>query len=418
MKIAWVTRLLLHYRIPVVEELDRLSGGGLSLFYPADYVPEAVSRKAVSVLGHRAVGMTGEIGLGAEDEFFLANRNFSVRWQPGLLAAIAAAKPDVLLCDGFFKWTLPALIHKMTHGTPIVIAYERTHHTERNAQGMRRLYRRAVVRYTDAMDCSGRLCRDYAEELGMERQRITLGHMSADTQGLSSRAGAVSEVEKQALRDRFDLKGTIFLYVGRLHERKGCRELLLAWSRAGLRDEATLVFAGDGEQREELEALIAAENLTNVRLLGRVDYDEELPALYATADTFVIATLEDNWSLVVPEAMACGLPIMTSIYNGCWPELVHPGVNGWVFDPTRPDELAAVLREGAAAQARLAEMGRASRRIVQGFGPLEAAESLYEACHIALNRRRAPVSRSQAAGTTGAALARPDSRGGGTEPRT
>ena len=43
-------------------------------------------------------------------------------------------------------------------------------------------------------------------------------------------------------------------------------------------------------------------------------------------------TIEDNWSLVVPEAMACGLPVATSIYNGCYPELVNKNLNGMVFD--------------------------------------------------------------------------------------
>ena len=71
--------------------------------------------------------------------------------------------------------------------------------------------------------------------------------------------------------------------------------------------------------------------LTNVYFIGKVDYDN-LPNYYQSADVFVIPTLEDNWSLVVPEAMASGLPILSSVYNGCYPEYVTED-NGWVFDP-------------------------------------------------------------------------------------
>lgn len=66
--------------------------------------------------------------------------------------------------------------------------------------------------------------------------------------------------------------------------------------------------------------------------MGTVVYDT-IYRYYNAADVFVIPTLEDNWSLVVPEAMACGLPVACSVYNGCYPELVHEGENGALFDP-------------------------------------------------------------------------------------
>ena len=55
-------------------------------------------------------------------------------------------------------------------------------------------------------------------------------------------------------------------------------------------------------------------------------------------------TLEDNWNLVVPEAMACGLPIACSIYNGCYPELVHEGINGKLFGPLKEKTIIEALK--------------------------------------------------------------------------
>jgi glycosyltransferase involved in cell wall biosynthesis len=75
-------------------------------------------------------------------------------------------------------------------------------------------------------------------------------------------------------------------------------------------------------------------------------------------------TLEDNWSLVVPEAMACGKPVLCSTLNGCWPELVKDDVNGWTFDPTDAGQLAGLFGRCASAAPRLPVMGVASRNIV------------------------------------------------------
>lgn len=387
MKIAWVTRSFLDYRIPVFREVDALTNGGLYLSWSGDYVPESVTAKAVATLGDRAFPLTGEAKVGSEDQHHMANRNVSFRWQPGLMKHIRALDPDVLVCDGFFKWTLPALLHRVRHGTPLVIAYERTRHTERNAQGLRTLYRKGVVRMTDAMDCSGQLCKDYTvEDLGMDPARITMGHMSADTEGLQAAVDAISAEQITALRDRYGLRGTVFLYVGRMDDRKGVRELLAAWRSAGLGpDQASLLLVGDGPLREDLTA--GSADLGNVVFAGRIPYDEIAP-YYASADAFVISTLEDNWSLVVPEAMACALPILSSTYNGCWPELVR-AENGWTFLPEDSPGFAQVLQQ-AAAKGRdgLAAMGQASRALVRQYGPENAARSIVEACEMAIAHRK------------------------------
>lgn len=387
MKIAWVTRSFLDYRIPVFREVDALTNGGLYLSWSGDYVPESVTAKAVATLGDRAFPLTGEAKVGSEDQHHMANRNVSFRWQPGLMKHIRALDPDVLVCDGFFKWTLPALLHRIRYGTPLVIAYERTRHTERNAQELRTVYRRGVVRLTDAMNCSGQLCKEYTvENLGMDPDRITLGHMSADTDGLQQAVDAIPPMERTAHRDRLGLNGIVFLYVGRIDKRKGVEEILAAWKDARFAPgEASLLIVGDGPLRETLRAQVAG--LGTVHFAGRIPYDD-LPIWYAAADAFVIATLEDNWSLVVPEAMACGLPVLSSIYNGCWPELVR-SENGWTFAPEKSEGFAATLRQAfSMGHEGLTAMGRASRALVQRYGSKNAAASIVIACEIAMKHRR------------------------------
>jgi glycosyltransferase involved in cell wall biosynthesis len=108
---------------------------------------------------------------------------------------------------------------------------------------------------------------------------------------------------------------------------------------------------------------------------------------YKAADCFILPTTEDNWSLVVPEAMACGLPIATTIYNGCHPELVHPE-NGWVFDSLNPKSIEETLLDIYAKKDELSEMGKASQQIVANETAERAAKSIMDAIEIAINRKR------------------------------
>ncbi|OPZ15721.1 MAG: Alpha-D-kanosaminyltransferase [candidate division BRC1 bacterium ADurb.BinA364] len=355
------------------------------MLYSGDYVPPSVRQKAQAALGERAIGLRGEWKIGSEDANHLANRNFCLRFHPGLYSAIRRLKPDVMICEGFFKWTFPALLNRIAHGTPLVILYERTFHTERHAQRLRTWYRRRVVRWAGAMGCNGRLCREYTEWLGMPREKITTGHMAADTEHIGEAVKAVPQAARESLRRGMNASNLLFLYVGRLHERKGLMQLLEAWAEVERLkpNAASLALVGDGDRMDALQRYCAERALRNVHFAGRVPYGE-LPAYYASADAFVIPTLEDNWSLVVPEAMAAGLPVLCSKYNGCWPELVQEGANGWVFDPLdRADTLAALTKaiDGSAA---LPAMGECSQRIVQAHSPRAAAESIFRACQIAL----------------------------------
>lgn len=130
-------------------------------------------------------------------------------------------------------------------------------------------------------------------------------------------------------------------------------------------------------------------DIQGVRFLGAVDYNE-IAQYYAASDVFIMPTLEDNWSLVVPEAMACGLPVLCSKYNGCYPELIEEGKNGWVFDPFDPEEIAAHLKRCVLDKSRsgLADMGERSKEIVAGHSPQRAARAIYNACEIALSKSK------------------------------
>jgi glycosyltransferase involved in cell wall biosynthesis len=390
-KITWITRSFLDYRVPVYEELNRLVNGGLTLVYYGEVVPERVSQKVRHVLGEAAIALNGEwrfagpkvVGGG------FANEGIRIPYQRGLVSRALKSKPDVVISDGFFQWTYAALWLRATRGMPHVMCYERTAHTDRKAQWYRIVYRKTAMRWIDAMCCNGRLCGEYVQSLGFPADRITFGHMVADVEGMRHSVSSIPLEHVSHLAAELRLKGLVFLYVGQLIPRKGIHKLLEAWRMLFATvppDAATLLLVGDGSQRPELEQYCAENCLTNVRLVGDVDYDE-LGPFYKSAHVFVIPTLEDNWSLVVPEAMACGLPVLCSKYNGCWPEYVTPA-NGWVFDPLDIDATVDCLGKCLSVRKKLSEMGNVSREIISRHTAKQAAEAILDACDIAMRHIR------------------------------
>jgi hypothetical protein len=84
-KVVWVTRSFLDYRVPVYAELSKMLSGEFRLVYCADAVPEAVRHKASEALGEGAIGLTGEQGVshrnrGIEGPAGAARDGFSLRW--------------------------------------------------------------------------------------------------------------------------------------------------------------------------------------------------------------------------------------------------------------------------------------------------------------------------------------------------
>lgn len=151
------------------------------------------------------------------------------------------------------------------------------------------------------------------------------------------------------------------LYVGRLVPEKGLPLLLDALARLdamGLPLRLRLV--GAGPLHDELTRRAAERNLSDrVEFLGPVG-QEDLPGLYRWADVFVLPSFQEGLPVVLMEALACGVPVVTTRVAGI-PELVVDGVNGRLVTPGRTDELAAAIADLSTDPARRAEFGRRGR---------------------------------------------------------
>lgn len=382
MNITWVTRSFLDYRIPIYKEINRLCGGKLTVIFFVEVVPERCQVKLKKILGDRAIGMSGEIRLLGKKSQAVSNikkSGYRIPLQPGLIKAVRKSNPDLIISDGFFQWTYAALYLRLVKRIPHLMCYECTKHTERNTDQFRTLYRKIASKLIDRIACNGSLSQEYVESLGYNSCKISLGNMAADSESLCSAVRSLPVSFKKDFKTKLGLSGKVLLFVGRLVSLKGVDKIIQIWSDTFTNnDDINLLLVGDGPEEDSLKKAIRIGNINNVYFTGSIDYDE-IHNYFGIADAFIIPTLQDNWSLVVPEAMACGLPIICSKYNGCWPELVKEE-NGWVFDPLDQENSTQTLKKAIDNKEKWEEMGKASSEIVKNYSPSIIAGSIYNAC--------------------------------------
>ena len=103
---------------------------------------------------------------------------------------------------------------------------------------------------------------------------------------------------------------------------------------------------------------------------------EELPRFYAHAGAFIHPALEEPWGLVINEAMACGLPVLSGDNVGAAAELICEGVNGWTFDATDVAAIAEAMgRVAALSEEERLAMGRAGAALLEERCPTQAFAS-------------------------------------------
>ncbi len=157
------------------------------------------------------------------------------------------------------------------------------------------------------------------------------------------------------------------LFTGRLRYYKGLDTLLHAL--VGL-PPVQLVVVGDGPMRDPWEALALELGVADrVRFLGEVD-DAELPALYRQAHLFVLPAnaRAEAFGSVLLEAMASGLPCITTEVGSGTSWVVQDGVTGLVVPPRDPQALAEAIRSLLDNPELRTAMGRAGRaRVAADF---------------------------------------------------
>lgn len=185
--------------------------------------------------------------------------------------------------------------------------------------------------------------------------------------GVSSTFQPVTDASKlAAVREKYNLgEAPYTLSVGTIQPRKNYQMLIRAFAPVAANWPHNLVIAGGkGWLYQDMMAEAARQRLENrVRFLGFVD-DADLPALYSAATLFVFPSLYEGFGLPLLEAMACGVPVITSNTSSL------PEVAGKLAGGQEPAVLLSPHEQGAWTEAinqLLADSGRRAQLVAAGF---------------------------------------------------
>lgn len=266
----------------------------------------------------------------------------------------------------FTDWTAEAVAAKKRYGIPLVVMVwdNIPFNMEQNA-GRRRL-KSETVQWADRFLVHTERSRRVLILEGVSEDRITEVNPGVDTAMFSPGKGN---------RSRFDIEDDEFviLFVGWLLPRKGIDFLILAL-RELMHDSRLddvrfrLLVLGSGPGLDRVEKLIERVGVRDAcTLAGTVRYDE-MPSAFRSADLFVLPSIatpewQEQFGMSLIEAMACGVPIVTT-YTGSIPEIagdaavlcqpndfvsLYESIRNLVLEPSKREAL------GEAGRARAVE---------------------------------------------------------------
>jgi glycosyltransferase involved in cell wall biosynthesis len=232
---------------------------------------------------------------------------------------------------------VPAFLTRRLYGIPFVVTYGYHYHEFARLAGAPPwkvsaywLISHLALKTADAVIVTTPMLRDYVAGI-IPARRVWYVPNSVDTAAFAPRAG----------RGRRPGHPLTVVFVGRLEHQKNLPCLLEAVAMLGGRGVPSRVrLAGDGRQRREL-ARLASRLGVAVEFLGILPHPQ-LPALLNGADAFVMPSFSEGHPKALIEAMSCGLPCVASDCAGNRSLITHE-VNGLLFDPRRPADLADQL---------------------------------------------------------------------------
>ncbi len=296
--------------------------------------------------------------------------------KPSAVAIAGWSQPDALACLNWCR----------RHNAKAIVMSE-TREVDGDRIWWREAFKSRRLCRFDAALVGGYSHHAYLRKLGF-RGQISAGYDVVDNHFFASEAQRWSH-------DDCDISRQIRPYLlasNRFIPRKNLFRLVEAFAAASaspsVLTRVDLCLLGDGEQRRSLEVLCAKHGFTAINgapweeqvrtdrvhnprvLFPGFRQIEELPRFYAHALAFVHPALAEPWGLVINEAMAAGLPILSSSNVGATEELVDEGVNGYCFDPASIVSMSqALVRFLALTPEQRKQMGSLSRQLLADRNP-------------------------------------------------
>ena len=348
------------YRIPLFNRLrEQLLGQGLRLKVVFAVLGYSRRKWAINMsdCNFEYIELSSSV-LGSKDR---QNLTFTY---PGLYKLLGEEQPSAVITNEFSIATIKLWLYSIFRKLPYIIwsgAIAGEHH---GISILRKIQRRLLIRRAAGYVAYGSCARDNLVTLGADSRRIHIAINTVDTDYFreASRCwnvAAGNEVPR-------------FVFVGHLESGKRLDLLLNAARELKEKGDIFVIdIVGDGPDRKRLENLAGDLNLGETIEFKGFRQKDDIARYMGRAACFVFPSEYDVWGLVLVEAMACGLPCISSYKSGATRDLIVEGKTGFSVDFSDISSVVERMHQIVVDPDLAASMGAAAAEYIENNCTLE-----------------------------------------------
>ncbi|SFE99557.1 Glycosyltransferase involved in cell wall bisynthesis [Bacillus sp. OV194] len=320
MNIGIVTNIRSPYRKLQMESIINTSNYDLNIYYTDK---DIIGRKWIvdKIKGANEIGLKG---------ISLSKRYGNIN--KGLVKIVKTN--DILLLGGYEKPTYIVLsILARIYKKPYILIYDgiSPEKIKSKESSLKFFLKKLVINGSSGIFGNGTVSKQYfVRKFNYPTEKIYNQYLTVDTKKIFE-LSKNKLCYKKEIQERYQLPQNkkVIMYSGRLINRKNVDKIILAISKMDNPSEYLLLIVGDGPLRQSL--LSYAEKLNvNILITGFISEQIDLFKHYFVGDVLVLPSYDEPWGLVINEAMAAGLPIISSNECGATLDLVKEKHNGYI----------------------------------------------------------------------------------------
>jgi glycosyltransferase involved in cell wall biosynthesis len=270
----------------------------------------------------------------------------------GLYQQLKNENPDSIIVSGFSSATIKVFLYSLIKRTPYIIWNGSIAKKGRKDSFIRTLQRKLLTHFAKAFIAYGTKAKSYLMSIGATEEKVFIATNTVDTSFFET---ATNECRQSILNDGLNH----FLYLGYLVPRKNVGLLIeIANELKQKRNDFCIDIIGDGESREQLELKVKNLDLCEFVKFHGFKQKNELPSYFANTKALLFQTDFDIWGLVLNEAMAAGVPCLSSANAGASSDLIQNGHNGFVVDYENKADIIEKINFIIENPEKAAEMGK------------------------------------------------------------
>lgn len=336
-KVMLITNIISPYRIPIFNTISERG----NFYFKVVALAEREKNREWK-LSENKIKFDYQILPGWHWFIWGKKKEITIHLNRGVFKTLLKYEPDMIITSGYddlayWQGFLYCKIFKKKY----ILWNSTTLLSAGSIEGIKGRLKKIIIRGADKYIAYGTKAKEYLEYFGAESGKIYISTNTVDMEYFRSR------VEEYRNKDSFKMERKqypkyLLLNVGQLIKRKGVLQVLKALEC--LKDfEVGLLIVGSGHEESNLKNFCKERKLKNV-FFERFLQQDELVKYYALADIFILSSFEEVWGLVVNEALASGLYVLSSKYAGASYDLIKEGWNGKIFNPDDVEEIVDLIK--------------------------------------------------------------------------